>query len=155
MQDSPGSPGRESGYTMIELLTVLALIMILASMAGPSMRVYVEQGKAQRALDRISGDLTYARALAVRSGQRTVLQFEGADVYSIQLTGPGARTVKRVRLGQDYAGVRVSAPTPSGALAFDSRGLVRDAGSGRIVVSTASVRDSAFVTLSGRIYRAN
>lgn len=154
MRNSSGTPGRTAGYTMIELLTVLVLVMLMVSMAGPSMRSYLNRNRAQRALDRISGDLSYTRALAVRTGQRTVLQFEGADAYSIQVTGAGARTVKRVSLGREFGALSISAPTATRGVAFDARGLVRDAGSGRIVVTAAAVRDSAYLTLSGRIYRA-
>ena len=141
------------GYTLIELLTVLVLILLLASLAGPSMNSYLGHTKTRRALDRVSNDIALARMSAVRGGARSVVDFAGGTSYTITLQSATPRVIRQVYLSREYQGVTVSPPTSDGRLVFDSRGLLVSATTGPLVVRANGQADSALVTAGGRVYR--
>jgi prepilin-type N-terminal cleavage/methylation domain-containing protein len=141
------------GHTLLELLTVLVLILVIASLAAPSMSSYLGHTKTRRALDRVANDIALARMAAVRGGTRSSVAFSGST-YTVTLQTPTPTVIRTVNLGQEYRGVTLRAPTADGQLVFDSRGLLLSTTTGPIVVSAAgSVADSALITAGGRVYR--
>jgi prepilin-type N-terminal cleavage/methylation domain-containing protein len=142
------------GHTLLELLTVLVLILVLASLAAPSMNSYLGHTKTRRALDRVANDIALARMAAVRGGTRSTVSFSGGTYTISLLQTPTPVVIRTVYLSQEYRGVTLRSPTADGQLVFDSRGLLLSATNGPIVVSAAgSVADSALVTAGGRVYR--
>lgn len=154
MKTTHGRYRRDAGFSMIELVVVLTLMGIVAALAQPSMSEYVNRAKTRRALDRITGDVLMARMLAVRSGDRTVLEISGPDRYRIWVEGASVDTVRDVSLGLDYPGVRVQAPTANGRLVFNGRGLLVDPGTGLVIARHGTRADTLKITAAGRIYRA-
>jgi prepilin-type N-terminal cleavage/methylation domain-containing protein len=146
------SRGR-NGHTLIELLTVLAVIAIVVSAVAPSMKGYMERNRARGALDRIASDIAYARVLAIRSGSRIVLEFHGSS-YDLTEEGVTPRTLRTVSLAQEYPGVTIVPPTTDSRLEFNSRGMLRTAPTGSLIARTGSSSDSASITMAGRVYRA-
>jgi type II secretory pathway pseudopilin PulG len=142
-----------AGHTLVELLTVLVLLMVLVSVATPSMRGQIAQNKTRRALDRVAADIAYARMAAVRNGASTVLQFSGTS-YTIEVQSSPARTVRSVELTRDFPGVSLTPPTSDGRLVFDSRGLLISSTPGPMIAAQGSASDTAVITAAGRIYRA-
>lgn len=149
---NPNPDRSEAGFSLMELLVVLVLVGVLASMGGPAMGEYISRQKTRRALDQVAADLSYARVAAVRSGRRAVVTFTGPSDYRVEVAGDTAAAMRIVRLGSDYAGVVV---TPPGAtLEFNSRGLLVSALPQQyLVVSLGSTRDSLILTPAGRVYR--
>jgi type II secretory pathway pseudopilin PulG len=141
------------GHTLLELLTVLVLILLIASLAAPAMKRQLGHTKTRRALDRVTNDIALARMAAVRDGSRSVIDFSGGSSYTVALGGASPSVIRTVRLGQEYGGVTVQAPTADGRLVFDSRGLLLSATTGPIVVRAPGAADSALITAGGRIYR--
>ena len=125
-----------SGYTLIELLIVLAIIALLVTAAVPSMTAYMERNRARSALDRITNDIAYARVMAVRSGSRVTIDFTGVAAYEVIEEGPPRRVLRAVALAKDYPGVAIVAPT------------------GSIIARSGLGADSASITMTGRVYRA-
>jgi type IV fimbrial biogenesis protein FimT len=58
---------RHAGFTIVELVTALAVIALLAAMAVPTMRSVVENGRIRTAGNSIQNGLALARTEAVRS----------------------------------------------------------------------------------------
>jgi type II secretion system protein H len=143
-----------SGHTLIELLTVLAVIALLVSAAAPSMKGYMERNRVRRALDRIANDISYARILAVRSGSRVVLRFSSPTSYELVQQGATPTTLRSVSLATDFPGVTITPPTTDSRLEFDSRGMLRSTPSGAMVARSGTAADSASITLAGGVYRA-
>ena len=141
------------GYTLIELLTVLVLVLLIASLAVPSMNSYLGHTKSRRALDRITNDIALARMAAVRGGARSVMDFGGGNSYTITVEGVPPTVIRQVYLAQEYPGVTVAAPTADARLVFDSRGLLLSSMTGPLTVRAHGQADSALVTAGGRVYR--
>jgi type IV fimbrial biogenesis protein FimT len=60
---------RSSGYTMIELIMVIVIVAILASVAIPSFRYVTNSNRISSEVNGLLGDLQFARSEAVKEGQ--------------------------------------------------------------------------------------
>ena len=146
------------GYTLLELLTTLALAAIALSMAVPRMEQVLRRERVRAAMYHLAGDLELARMTAVRSGSGAALRFT-----------PDARCPKRGGAGY-CVGVRftpgcVRASPPArdelpvcyevnaDSIAFDSRGLLAPFNNRTVRAVLGDARDSLTVSVVGRIYR--
>jgi type IV fimbrial biogenesis protein FimT len=100
----PQARTARSGFTLVELVAVLAIIAVLGAMAVPSFATMVRQHRLKAAAHHLQADLALARHQAMRSGQHAHLSFK-----------PGAAWCYAVSLGQ-----------PADCLhATDAPGLIR------------------------------
>lgn len=60
---------RDSGFTLIELMIVVALIAIIALVAVPSFERLIESNRLKSTTNDVLGTLNYARSEAVRRGE--------------------------------------------------------------------------------------
>ena len=77
-------PGTRSGFTLIEIIIVIAILAIAAMTAIPLMS---SGGSVQirSAANMIAADLEYARSMAISRGQYYSVEFfEGAESYQIE-----------------------------------------------------------------------
>lgn len=72
----------ESGFSLIELMVVVALIAITAALALPNMFGQRADAKLQGAINNLKGDLNVAKSMAVRENANVVILFE-ADGYQV------------------------------------------------------------------------
>ena len=154
MNHTHGRHRSDAGFTVIELVVVLVLMGIVTALAQPAMGGYVNRNKTRRALDQVAGDVAMARMLAIRSGNRAVVEVTGGDSYRIWVEGSPADTVRRVSLANDYAGIALQAPTANGRLVFNSRGLLLTPGTGVLTARIGGLTDTLRITAAGRVYRA-
>jgi len=143
-----------AGFTAIELLCVLAVVGILASLAAPAMNSWVERLRVRTALDLLTSHVTRGRMLAAREAVRVRLRFEPATgcarAYVLSRAADGA-TLDSVALSPEHRSVCLHANVPQ-PLVFDSRGML--VGSPRMIYGRAgSQKDSISVSMAGRIYR--
>lgn len=90
-------PGR-SGFTLVEMMMVVLLIGIVATVATPPMFRYLQSTKLQTNVDQLAADLQYARSASIANGQ--ILQFAGtADGYVLSDPSNG-----RVLKQHEFAG---------------------------------------------------
>lgn len=149
-------PARDGGFTLIEILVVIAILLMAVSLAAPSMRGMTDRTRTRSAVDQITGDVALARISAVREGRQTSLRFTGTATYTVTIDTSATdasrfRTVKTVDLSRDYGAVQI---TPSsGRLSFNSRGLLQPTSVTRIRVSRSTTADSVTISSVGRTYR--
>lgn len=129
--------GRE-GFTLIELLVVIAIVGILVQIVVPPMGGVLRSWRAKEAANQIAADISYARALAIRSGGDVSVVLDGNQRYRIE-EGTGVDLVvrKSVDLTREYGPVTLTPPAGVTAIAFNARGMVVT-GAGEFVVESSS-----------------
>jgi len=108
-----------AGFTLWELMTVIAIIAIVSAMAVPNMIGWRERAKLTGAFENLRGDLQWAKIRAVRDHDNVLVLF-GTDRYEIN-NAAGAT----IRARQMPAGVAI---TSSFTATFTSRGRCPDIG---------------------------
>ena len=73
------------GFTLIELMVIIAIVGVIATISAPPIYRYVNSNKLQTSADRLAADLQYARTLSISQG--TILRFSSTPV-GYQLTNP-------------------------------------------------------------------
>jgi type IV fimbrial biogenesis protein FimT len=132
----------EKGFTVLELMVVIALVAILAAVTGPSFLNYLRDGGLKKAVYQLSGDLYRAKSQAIRTRSiMTVTLTQANNTYVC--TNPN-RTINLT----EYWGRPTFTNNPDGgpdvfsaAIAFNTRGLSPPAAT------------QAYITGNGRTFR--
>jgi type II secretion system protein H len=85
-----------SGFSIIEVLVVVAILGIMAGIAGPAISVMVRHNRVNRATMVITSDLQNAFAVAARQRQPVQIQADSAN-RSYQFVDRKTGTVLRIR----------------------------------------------------------
>ena len=132
---------RPKAFSLIELVIMLAIISVLAAIAGPRYANSLALYRVQAAAGRIAGDLTLARWQARTSGTgQTVVFSVDSNRYTLPgVTGPaGQPSPYTVKLASEpYLAALVSATFGLGSTAtFDQYG--QPAAGGSVVVRSGA-----------------
>ena len=139
---------RPSGFSLTELLVVVAITGILASVAVPSYNDSVERHRLESASEAILSDIRWARSESIKRNLEVRVTFAtgGAWSYSINVDPDNTNTVLKAVNGSDFSAT--SLPTaPFGVNAYTTFDPVRGtASSGNVNLTSANY--SLFVTVS-------
>jgi type IV fimbrial biogenesis protein FimT len=141
-------PKQEQGWSLIELLTVLAIVGIMAVLAGPSYQALAAKIQARSATVEIASELRLARQLAMARRERLRVIFD-REGCTITLQRADAEGILHV---YDYAdkGVVVDEPTTGPELLFHPSG--RSVTPATIRVRDSQGRETMFtVSITGRV----
>lgn len=102
MQMSQGSTGKKlrgrsgfrAGFSLVEMMMVVLLLGIVASIATPPMVKYLQSSRMQTQADQLAADLQYARTLSIANG--VILQFASTEAGYV-LRNPGDGTIYRTK----------------------------------------------------------
>ncbi|CAN5826938.1 hypothetical protein BH23GEM6_BH23GEM6_21910 [soil metagenome] len=146
---------RVPGFTLIEILAVLVLCGIIATLTLPPLSTYLQKTRMRGVLDRFTTDLYQARMLATRHGERLHLRLIPDDsgcMQAYEIRNPSSGEVLRsVDLTREAATVCL---TISGAttLSINSRGM--PVGAARTIrVNSGIHSDSLRISIIGRVNR--
>jgi type IV fimbrial biogenesis protein FimT len=73
---------RHSGFTMMELLMVIVIVAVLASIAIPSFRYVTNSNRIATEVNGLLGDLQFARSQAVKEGQTVTVCASAGPNYT-------------------------------------------------------------------------
>ena len=152
-------PGRRRGFTMIEMLLVLTIVLILLGVATPRLLETNRRLAVDSARSKVTAQIALTRAAATRYGRTSTLVLDAAgDRLSIlvdtsALGDVPAATLQPVSLWDDLQ-VDLSATQP--LICFDPRGLAVQSGActgGQVVIrlQSGAERDSVVVSAVGRV----
>ena len=65
--------GASCGVTLIELMVAVAIVAILATLAAPSMRSFIEALQLRSATNELEASISYARSEAIKRGKTLTL----------------------------------------------------------------------------------
>lgn len=71
---SPGVVRLNAGFTIIELMVVVAILAVLAALAAPSFTPIVERWRVRDAAESLTATFYFARSEAIRRGGRVVIK---------------------------------------------------------------------------------
>lgn len=120
--------GKSAGFTIIELVIVLAIVAILVVGVGASSRNWMAQQSLQNAVYQLNGDLFQAKSLAIKNNQNCDVNFNvGTNQYTLSI---GNRTID---LADYHGGVRLLGADPGGTpssalITYTPRGLCNNPG---------------------------
>ena len=139
---------QEQGWSLIELLTVLAIMGVMAVLAGPSYQAVAARVQARSATVEIASELRLARQLAMARRERLRVVFD-REGRTITLRRADAEGILHV---YDYTekGVVVEDPTTGSELLFHPSG--RSVTPTTIRVRDSQGRETIFtVSITGRV----
>ncbi|WP_326538862.1 GspH/FimT family pseudopilin [Pseudorhodoferax sp.] len=69
----PFSSCAARGFTMLELMVVVAILAVLAALAGPNMVPVIERWRVRQAVEEMTTTIAYARSEAIKRGGNVVV----------------------------------------------------------------------------------
>lgn len=145
------------GYSLAEVLTVVSIIGILATLSLPRLGALRDQSKLRNASSRFTRAVMAARQAAIQRGKRAYFKTNNNNIWVIvDTTGSNADSVvisKALSLQSEY-GVTVS-PTGLVSIEYDPRGISTQATS-RVFTfrhTTSGFVDSLCVSRLGNTIR--
>jgi len=146
------------GFTIWEVMTVIAIIGIIATFAVPGLLAPRGRAKVQGSANNLRGDINWAKMMAAREGAMVVLRFD-SDSYQIfvdnnadsaptnWVLGPEDR---QLRTRQMSAGVAMDASDlPDNVMRFNRRGLPENLGPDNLgTIGLAGISDSRQIQIN-------
>jgi len=133
----------ESGLTLFELMVVVGIMAILASVAVPGFLGWLPKYRMRSAADDVLSTLQHARLRAVRENDIVSVAFDTADNSYLVFLDSGT-----VKSGRMPAGIDLQSTSfPLDVVRFTRRGFP-DA-SGNIVVANGALTRTINLTLGG------
>jgi prepilin-type N-terminal cleavage/methylation domain-containing protein len=121
------------GFTLTELIIVIAIFAVLAGIAVPSFEALVYGSGSNRATEELISDLQLARMTAIRTHQDVTVEFNqpAQDQYTVRWNEDGIERKKESKIGAGKARIGFdtsppgSTPAASSSFVFSSLGFIQ------------------------------
>ena len=149
---------KDSGFSLMELMTIIAIIALLTAIAIPNLIGWRTGAKLRGTVENLRGDLQLAKLTAVRENGSVAVLFSGNgyQVFIDNGASPGVLDAgeRRIRNRQLEAGVSIDLGSTdfNGNLyaRFNNRGLPEDIGT-VVVVSSGGDQRNIGLNRLGRV----
>ena len=133
------------GFTLIEMMVVVAMISIMVAIATPRIRTLRDRSNLRAARDEVATALAVARSAAVQKGITATFIARHDSVRVALAAGLGQVILPSRPLDKLY-GVELRPADADTAMTFDSRGFVPDrTGQTKYYLTVATLKDSVCV----------
>ncbi|HQP29028.1 MAG: GspH/FimT family pseudopilin [Syntrophales bacterium] len=99
------------GFSLVELIIVVAIMAILSTLAVPSLQTYMAQRRLNGAARLVMSDLMNARMLAVTQNRNVQVSFPTSAAATYTYDATSAALSRNIQTGFDYHDVTVAAAT--------------------------------------------
>jgi len=148
--DMLGRKHRESGFTLIEVMIVCAIIGIASALAIPNYVEWKAQHDLREAVSEFAGNLNLARVVAMNRNRQATVTIQVSGTGLIDVTGTAGGTP--IFATQTMNGSVTGLPGGTTNVAFSSLGLSKAAANQVIpIVNTRGLAYSVLVMPSGKV----
>jgi type IV fimbrial biogenesis protein FimT len=135
----------QKGFSLIEVLISLGILVILAAIAIPQMRGIIENYRLNGAARVVWSDMQNAKMTAIRENERIRVDFYPTS-YNFVRIGTINEVIFTRNLANDYPGVTINSSREN--ITFNSRGTVNAT---TITISLAGKAKNFTIAWTGRI----
>jgi prepilin-type N-terminal cleavage/methylation domain-containing protein len=140
---------KRSGFTLIEMLTVVAMMAIIVAVSVPRVRSVRDRSNLRAARDEVATGLAVARSAAVQKGT-TATFIVRHDTVRVALANGLGQSIMPARPLDVLYGVQVRPDVADTAITFDSRGFVPDRSQKvKYLLNLGTLKDSVCVSRLG------
>ena len=141
------SKPRSKGFTLIELMIVLALVAILAFVAVPGFQMIVESNRQTSLTNSMLGLLNYARSEALRRSETVDVVQTGTRYEANVIAGGSTTTIREMETPRGASSI-TRLDTVGGDLTFQASGRSNAVTPIRYLVCGASGRDGTVIRIN-------
>ena len=136
---------KNSGYTLVEVLTVIAIIAIVAGIILPNVVAWLPKYRLSSGAEEIQSTLQLARLSAIKQNTSAAVAFNTVNhTFLMSING------QRVKKGTMPAGIVIDSVTsPGSQVEFDSRGLANGSTGSILVRNTQGGSKTITVNIVG------
>ncbi|MGZ8934442.1 MAG: GspH/FimT family pseudopilin [Methylobacter sp.] len=111
---------RNSGFTLLELMLVIAIIAILAALAVPSFSTTLAKQRTTGAAEAVLADLRWARAEAIKRNRNVRVTFTNGSAwhYTIHADPAGSNTQLKTVDGSDFPSITLATASFDNSVAY-------------------------------------
>ncbi len=143
----------ERGFTVVELITVVGIMMIVTAIATPSFYYWLPKYRLSAGARQIAADLHLARMKAISQNTSYRLRFTAPNIYEMQKDDGGFAVAPGHGSVTLPEGITVTIGIPFNTSEFQSRGTANTGvGTSAITVTNGDLNNVVCIKLVGRVF---